>query len=107
TIEAAPENARAENATEWAEAGVNRVSMGVQSMVPYELRAVGRKHTAAMVVDACANLRAAGIENISIDLIAGLPYQSRPSWRETVGAVLDLNVPHVSIYMLEVDEDSR
>lgn len=107
TIEAAPENATAERAAEWARAGVNRVSMGVQSMVPYELRAVGRRHTAAMVAEACANLRAAGIDNISIDLIAGLPFQSRPSWRETVGAVLDLLVPHISVYMLEVDEDSR
>lgn len=111
TIEAAPENAAytsgVDRTTEWARAGVNRVSMGVQSMIPYELRAVGRKHTAAMVAEACANLRAAGIENISVDLIVGLPFQSQVSWRETLGATLDLRVPHLSVYMLEVDEDSR
>jgi oxygen-independent coproporphyrinogen-3 oxidase len=107
TIEAAPENATAPRTAEWAAAGVNRVSMGVQSMVDRELRAVGRQHTAETVAEACANLRAAGIASISVDLIAGLPHQTEQSWAESLDKVLALRVPHISVYMLEVDEDSR
>jgi oxygen-independent coproporphyrinogen III oxidase len=107
TIEASPENATASRAAEWAAAGVNRVSMGVQSMAERELRAVGRQHTAAIVAEACANLRVAGIHNIGIDLIAGLPHQTVESWDDSMSSVIALDVPHVSVYMLEVDEDSR
>ncbi|MSO19783.1 MAG: radical SAM family heme chaperone HemW [Acidobacteria bacterium] len=111
TIEASPENigseGGAERAAEWAAAGVNRVSMGVQSMVERELRAVGRQHTAATVAEACNHLRQVGIYNISIDLIAGLPHQTAESWQGSLDAALALGVPHISVYMLEVDENSR
>ena len=87
--------------------GINRVSFGVQSFVDQESRSVGRLHTRVTVLDDIARLRAAGIENINVDLIAGLPHQTVDSWNTSISQVIDSGVPHVSIYMLEVDEDSR
>ena len=87
--------------------GVNRVSLGVQSFVDKESSSVGRLHTRAITLDDIARLRAAGIGNISIDLIAGLPHQTAESWEFSLSETLATGVPHVSVYMLEVDEDSR
>jgi oxygen-independent coproporphyrinogen-3 oxidase len=107
TIEASPENVTATAASTWARCGVNRVSLGVQSMVTEELRAVARLHDAGVVANAFTALRAAGIENISVDLIAGLPRQTAASWERSVRSLLDLEPQHFSVYMLEVDDDSR
>ena len=87
--------------------GVNRVSLGVQSFVDQEAAVVGRLHRRAVVLEDIARLRAAGLTNINVDLIAGLPHQTTESWDASLDATLDLGVPHVSVYMLEVDEDSR
>jgi oxygen-independent coproporphyrinogen-3 oxidase len=83
------------------------VSLGVQSFVPREIRATGRKHDAETVASEMAALREAGIGEINIDLIAGLPHQTEASWRESLAWVERLAPPHVSVYMLEVDGDSR
>jgi len=87
--------------------GVNRVSLGVQSFVDKESSSVGRLHTRAITLADIAKLRAAGIGNLSIDLIAGLPHQTAESWEFSLRETLATGVPHVSVYMLEVDEDSR
>ena len=87
--------------------GVNRVSLGVQSFVDMECSSVGRQHTRVITLADTARLRAAGIGNISIDLIAGLPHQTAESWNFSLSETLATGVPHVSVYMLEVDEDSR
>jgi oxygen-independent coproporphyrinogen-3 oxidase len=87
--------------------GVNRVSLGVQSFVDQECSAVGRLHSRAITLDDIARLRAAGVGNIGIDLIAGLPHQTAESWDYSLSETLATGVPHVSVYMLEVDEDSR
>jgi putative oxygen-independent coproporphyrinogen III oxidase len=87
--------------------GVNRVSLGVQSFVDIEAASVGRLHQRATVVEDIAHLRAAGIENINTDLIAGLPHQTAESWDFSIAEVVATGVPHVSVYMLEVDDDSR
>jgi putative oxygen-independent coproporphyrinogen III oxidase len=87
--------------------GVNRVSLGVQSFLDQECSSVGRLHTRAVTIDDIARLRGAGIGNIGIDLIAGLPHQTPQSWQVTLSETLATGVPHVSVYMLEVDEDSR
>jgi oxygen-independent coproporphyrinogen-3 oxidase len=87
--------------------GVNRVSLGVQSFVDAEAAAVGRLHKRDTVFDDIARLRAAGIRNINIDLIAGLPHQTAETWQESLEQTLAAGAPHVSVYMLEVDEDSR
>src|ERR1700722_1108691 len=87
--------------------GVNRVSLGVQSFIDREAAAVGRLHKRTTVLEDIVHLRAAGIENINVDLISGLPHQTEKSWQESVAETLATGVPHVSVYMLEVDEDSR
>jgi len=106
-MEAAPGNLTPETIQAWREAGINRVSLGVQSFVQKELVRTGRRHTAEIVEHEIGLLRAAGIESINVDLIAGLPGQAEAGFNESLDWVERLNVPHVSIYMLEVDEDSR
>jgi oxygen-independent coproporphyrinogen-3 oxidase len=86
---------------------VNRVSLGVQSFIDQEAASVGRLHNRTAVLEDIANLRAAGITNINIDLIAGLPLQTVDSWTFSIEQTIMSNVPHASVYMLEVDEDSR
>ncbi len=107
TIEAAPGTITTGRIEAWMRAGIDRVSLGVQSFVRQELARTGRKHDAEIVFRDVALLRAAGIRNFNIDLIAGLPGQTEPSWEESLSATLRLNPPHVSVYMLEVDDDSR
>jgi len=87
--------------------GVNRVSLGVQSFVDQEAAAVGRLHNRETILADIARLRAAGIANTNVDLIAGLPHQTAESWRSSLEETVAAGVPHVSVYMLEVDEDSR
>ncbi len=87
--------------------GVNRVSLGVQSFVDQEAASVGRQHDRKAILDDIASLRAAGITSINIDLIAGLPHQTVESWTFSVEQTIASQVPHASVYILEVDEDSR
>jgi oxygen-independent coproporphyrinogen-3 oxidase len=107
TVECAPGSLDERMLETLAARGVNRVSLGVQSMVDGEAAAVGRQHKRATVLDDIARLRAAGISNINVDLIAGLPHQTEASWGTSLDEVIATAVPHVSVYMLEVDEDSR
>lgn len=107
TIEAAPGDVTAEKAAAWRQAGLNRVSLGTQSFVPKELAQTGRRHTPEVVEREIETLRRAGISNINLDLIAGLPFQTVESFGHSLEWVLRLGVPHVSVYMLEVDQDSR
>ena len=107
TLEAAPGGVPLERAQAWRDGGINRVSLGVQSFITKELSRTGRKHTAEVVAREVAVLREAGIANFNIDLIAGLPGQTERSWNESLDWIARLEAPHVSVYMLEVDEDSR
>ena len=107
TIEAAPGGITAEKVELWRRAGIDRASLGVQSFIRGELSRTGRKHTAEIVVDEVETIRAGGIESINIDLIAGLPGQTRESWKESLGWLEKIGAPHASVYMLEVDDDSR
>jgi len=107
TLEADPETVTEEKTAAWVAAGINRVSFGVQSFCDEELKAAGRMHRRADVYRAAAILRRAGITNISFDLIAGLPKQTRATWRESVDSLVELAPEHVSVYLLEVDEGSR
>lgn len=107
TLEAAPGAIAPESPADWRAAGINRVSLGVQSFVGAELRQTGRKHTAAQVADDIALLRRAGMGAINIDLIAGLPGQTPKSWQISLDWVARLAPDHVSVYIFEIDEDSR
>jgi oxygen-independent coproporphyrinogen-3 oxidase len=107
TIECAPGQLSDATLEAMVAAGVNRVSLGVQSFVDREAQLSGRLHTRAQVLEDLRRLRAAGIHNLNIDLLAGLAEQTLSSWRESLAVLLETEVPHASIYMLEIDEDSR
>jgi oxygen-independent coproporphyrinogen III oxidase len=107
TVECAPGTLKPQMLEALLRCGVNRVSLGVQSFVDQESASVGRLHTRAIILEDLKRLREAGIANISIDLIAGLPHQTRESWEYSLAETVASGVPHVSVYMLEVDEDSR
>lgn len=107
TLEADPETVDQAKAEAWVAAGINRISFGVQSFSDSELKAAGRMHRRADVYRAVTILRAAGIANISFDLIAGLPHQTHESWGNSVQELVQLQPEHASIYLLEVDEGSR
>jgi oxygen-independent coproporphyrinogen-3 oxidase len=107
TLEADPETVAAKKAEAWVAAGINRVSFGVQSFSDDELKATGRMHRRADIYRAVPILRAAGVGNISFDLIAGLPGQTAESWRRSLEELAALGPEHVSVYLLEVDEGSR
>ncbi|MDW5266291.1 MULTISPECIES: radical SAM family heme chaperone HemW [Acidobacteriaceae] len=107
TLECAPGQLADETLDELLRLGMNRVSFGVQSFVDRETAAVGRLHTRLECEAEIARVRNAGVGDISIDLIAGLPYQTRESWQYSLEQAIASKVQHVSVYMLEVDEESR
>jgi oxygen-independent coproporphyrinogen-3 oxidase len=107
TLECAPGTVTAEAVGVWRECGINRISLGVQSFVTNELRQTGRRHNRETVEREMAMLQSAGISNINIDLIAGLPEQTLESMGESLEWVERLAAPHVSLYIFEIDEDSR
>jgi oxygen-independent coproporphyrinogen III oxidase len=107
TLEADPETVEADKAAAWVQAGIDRISFGVQSFSDRELAATGRMHRRADVYRASKILRDSGIRNISFDLIAGLPHQTVESWRNSLEELAGLAPEHVSVYLLEIDEGSR
>jgi oxygen-independent coproporphyrinogen-3 oxidase len=107
TLEADPETITPQKAAQWLAAGINRVSLGVQSFHDAELKSAGRMHRRQDIFDAMTHLRAAGFANISLDLIAGLPHQTASSWQDSVEQALRLGPQHISIYLFEIDEGSR
>ncbi len=107
TVECAPGQLADVVVDALARAGVNRVSLGVQSFIDREAHVSGRLHNRAIVLDDLRRLRAAGITNLNLDLIAGLAGQTYASWEESLAVLIDTDVSHASVYMLEVDEDSR
>jgi oxygen-independent coproporphyrinogen III oxidase len=107
TVECAPGTLTDEMLDAFAACGVNRVSLGVQSFIDREAASVARLHTRNTTLSDIERLRAAGIRNINVDLIAGLPHQTSESWNDSLDQAVASGVPHISVYMLEVDEDSR
>ncbi|MDE1175330.1 MAG: radical SAM family heme chaperone HemW [Edaphobacter sp.] len=107
TIECAPGQLSDETLDELLRQGVNRISLGVQSFLDREAAAVGRLHTGKECESEIQRLRSAGIAEVCLDLIVGLPHQTENSWRESLQRAIASGVTHISVYMLEVDEDSR
>jgi putative oxygen-independent coproporphyrinogen III oxidase len=107
TLEADPETVTEEKARAWRVAGFNRISLGSQSFSDAELKSVGRRHRRADIYAAIERLGAAGLDNVSFDLIAGLPHQTSESWHASLDELVRLRPRHISIYMLELDEGSR
>jgi oxygen-independent coproporphyrinogen-3 oxidase len=102
TVEANPSEREAPDWAALRAAGVNRISLGVQSVRDEELRTLARGHTAAESRAAVAAARAAGFANLSIDLIYAIPGQSLPAWREDLRAALELEPDHLSLYALQL-----
>jgi oxygen-independent coproporphyrinogen III oxidase len=107
TVECAPGQFAEGTLDALAAAGVNRVSLGVQSFIDREAQVSGRLHSRAVVLEDLRRLRSVGISNLNVDLIAGLAGQTFATWEESLAVLIDTGVPHASVYMLEVDEDSR
>lgn len=103
TIEVNPEDVTEEKAASWREAGFNRVSIGIQSFIDEELKAIGRRHNAITAINAYSTLRKY-FSNISIDLIFGLPGQSVETWNRSIDIALDLHPQHISAYSLMFEE---
>jgi oxygen-independent coproporphyrinogen III oxidase len=107
TLECAPGQLSDETLDELLRQGMNRISFGVQSFVDRETAAVGRLHTRQQCDAELARVRSAGVHEINIDLIAGLPHQTAPSWQYSVEQAIASGAPHISVYLLEVDDESR
>lgn len=107
TIEVAPGEATSGRLREWLKAGMTRASLGVQSFDPRVARQSGRRHTPETVLSQIRLLRDGGIRQISVDLIAGLARQTRATWERSLEWVERVDVEHVSVYMLEADDESR
>lgn len=107
TIEVNPEDVDADFAAWLAASPVNRVSMGIQSFNPAELDAIGRRHTPGRAVEAVRLLRSAGIDNLSLDLMYGLPGQTTESFARSLQLTLDLAPEHISAYALMLEPGTR
>ncbi len=103
TVECNPDTVTPELAEAYARGGVNRISLGVQSMVDHVLRGLGRTHDPDNVRRAVALVRDVGISSINLDLIYGGAGESVDDWRRTVESALELDPPHVSAYALTVE----
>ncbi len=106
TFEANPDSVDVRTLRTLRKAGFNRISMGIQSACPSELKAVHRPHTVEQGDEAVAAVRKAKLENLSLDLIYGLPGQTQESWQATVEHILSLQPEHLSCYGLKVEEDT-
>ncbi|MDI6857620.1 MAG: radical SAM family heme chaperone HemW [Dehalococcoidia bacterium] len=104
SLEANPESADAAHLQGLRRLGFNRLSLGVQSFDDDELRFLGRIHTAARAEEACHEARAAGFDNVNLDLVFGLPGQSPEGWQQTLERALALRPEHLSLYALTVEE---
>lgn len=102
TIEMNPETASVQRLEGYLEAGVTRLSLGVQSFRDEELERLGRVHDAARAVEAFDQARAAGFDDINIDLMVWLPDQTVLQWMESIDRLTDLGPDHVSLYLLEL-----
>jgi putative oxygen-independent coproporphyrinogen III oxidase len=103
TVECNPDTVTPELFDRYASGGVNRVSLGVQSMVDNVLRSLGRTHDPRNVVSAVAQAKASGIQRVNVDVIYGAAGESIGDWRKTVESVLELETTHVSAYGLTVE----
>lgn len=104
TLEANPDDLSADYAAALATTGVNRLSIGIQSFIDRDLRFMGRRHDAAAAVEAVRTVRSAGFDNISIDLIYGIPGVSESEWKHNLTVASQLGVEHISAYCLTIEE---
>ena len=106
TVECNPDSVDWRSMARLRRAGVNRISLGAQSADEQQLRCIHRIHSPRQVVQAVTDIRKAKIENLSLDLILGLPGQTMASWEDTLRKALSLNPDHISCYGLKVEENT-
>lgn len=106
TLETTPHSITLDKAKAWLEVGINRISIGIQSLNDIELKAVGRDHTRKQALRGIELAQKAGFTNISTDLMYGLPEQTLSSWQHTLKEVLALGFPHLSAYGLQLSAHS-
>ncbi len=104
TLEANPGTVTEGKLLAWKEAGVNRISIGLQSAKDEELRMLGRIHDYQQFLDTWTLIRKAGMKNVNIDLISAIPGQTPESWRETLRKTAELEPEHLSVYSLIIEE---
>jgi oxygen-independent coproporphyrinogen III oxidase len=104
SLEANPGTISKTKISAYRKGGIRRISMGVQTFSDQELSAIGRAHSSVMVFDSLRRLREGGFESINLDLMLGLPYQTRGSWKHNLETVADFGIPHISVYMLDLDD---
>jgi oxygen-independent coproporphyrinogen III oxidase len=105
SLEANPDIISVDKASAYRSCGVSRISMGAQSFEALELKAIGRLHTSETIPASLSLLRGSGFTNINLDLMLGLPHQTAESWRRNLKMIDRLGIPHISIYMLDLDEE--
>jgi len=103
TLEANPDDITLEKLNDWKDAGINRLSIGIQSFIERDLKWMNRVHNAAQALNCIDLARSAGFQNFSIDLIFGTPGLSDNEWGKNIQTVIDLNVPHIACYALTVE----
>ena len=106
TVECNPADNLKDDFEVMVKAGVNRISLGVQSGIDTELKALSRRHTTDDVIRTVKDARAAGIHNISLDLMLGIPHQTMESLKESLDFLLSLNPTHISAYILKIEPDT-
>jgi oxygen-independent coproporphyrinogen III oxidase len=104
SMETNPGTLSADKTEVYRKAGINRISIGAQSFLDTELISVGRLHHSEMISESMGYLRDSGFTNINLDLMLGLPAQTADSWKRSLNETAGLAVPHVSVYMLDLDE---
>jgi oxygen-independent coproporphyrinogen-3 oxidase len=107
TLEANPESVRLDDFKALRKAGFNRVSLGAQSFNDAHLRRIDRAHNREEILDAIEHIRAAGFDNLSLDLIYGLPGQTRKDWAEDLAQAMRLQPEHISAYGLKIERGTK
>lgn len=103
TFEANPDDINFDNLTDWKMAGINRLSIGIQSFIDRDLKWMNRAHNKEQALDSIRLSKEAGFENFSIDLIFGTPGLTDEEWEQNIRTIIDLEVPHISAYALTVE----
>lgn len=107
SLETNPDTVTLDRASMYHSFGVSRISIGAQSFNEQELKSIGRLHSPGAILEAVDRLRKCGFVNINLDLMLGLPFQTAKSWRNNLETIDRLSVPHISVYMLDLDEPCR
>lgn len=106
TLETTPQTIGRDKCRAWLAAGIRRISIGIESLNDFELKAMGRDHSKADAIKGIRTARDSGYENLAVDLMYGLPEQTLQSWNDTLDTLLELQPDHLSAYGLTIAQNS-